>query len=98
MYAVGMLTPIDRLYRGAPYLIVHMERIGEGQHLLVKLWEEWHRGAGQFLFVILPDMYASYFCSGRVVAVNSCAVRFKMILLGFTPRGQPVLRFYQYQM
>jgi len=96
MYAVGMLTPVDRLYRDAPYRILHMERIGEGQHLLAKLWEEWNQGAGQFVFIILPDMYASYFSSARVVAVNSCAVLFKLILLGFTPRGQPVLRFHQY--
>jgi len=57
MYAVGMLTPIDSLIPHIPYMILHMETIGnmESSYLLVKLWDEWYLGAGQFIFVILPE-------------------------------------------
>jgi len=98
MYAVGMLTPLDRLIPHAAYMILHMERIGEGEdsHLLVKLWEEWHLSAGQFVYIILPGNYASQFSPAQVLAINSCAVFYKLILSGFSPQGQPILQFQQH--
>jgi len=98
LFAVGMLTPIDRLVPHATYTILHMERIEEdnGHHLLVKLWEEWYHGVGQFVYIILPDYYRSRFSPTLVVAINSFAVLYKLILVGFSPRGWPVLRFERY--
>ena len=98
LYAVGMLSPIDRLVPHATYTILHVERIGEGDghHLLVKLWEEWYHGVGQFVYIILPDNYRSQFSPALVVAINSFAVLYKLILVGFSPQGRPVLRFERY--
>ena len=98
VYAVGMLTPIDRLIPHIPYMILHMESNGEAEssHLLVKLWEEWYLGAGQFVFVILPENYVSQFSPALMAANNSCAVFYKLILSGFSPQGQPILLFEQY--
>jgi len=98
MYAVGMLTPIDTLIPHTKYMILHMEPfgVGDGFHLLVKLWEEWYLGAGQSVFVILPWNYASQFSPALVSAINSCAVFCTLILSGFSPQGQPILQFQRY--
>ena len=98
MYAVGMLTPIDRLIPHTPYMILHMEPfgVGDGFHLLVKLWEEWYLGAGQSVFIILPGNYASQFSPALVSAINSCTVFYKLILSGFSPQGHPILQFQRY--
>jgi hypothetical protein len=98
MNAVGMITPIDSLIPHIPYMILHMEPIGdmESSHLLVKLWDEWYLGAGQFIFVILPENYVSQFGPALVAAINSCTVFYKLILTRFSSQGQPLLLFEHY--
>jgi len=94
MFVTGMVTPLDALTIQKPYLILFMVLIKVGDHhLLVRLWDERYLGAGRNIHVILPESYTSKFGPAQLTAINNCTAFYKLILLGFSHQGQPVLQF-----
>jgi len=94
MFVTGMVTPLDALTLLKPYLIIFMVPIKAGDHhLLVRLWDERYLGAGQNIYVILPESYTSKFSPAQLTGINNSMLSYKLILLGFSLHGQPVLQF-----
>jgi len=91
----GIVTPLHELTQHKAYLIVHIGRstVGERYCVILKLWDELNLGVGRNVFIILPVNYASLFTPRLVSNINNGTLILKLVLLGFTPRGLPILQF-----
>jgi len=98
LYASGMVSTLEALIPNKPYLILYMERLRvcEDFCTLVKLWEEHDLGSGRNIFAILPEEYNGAFSPTEMSAINNQSSFCKLILLGFSHLGKPVLQFRHY--
>jgi len=98
LYASGMVTPLENLVHTKPYLILYMERfrVEDGIYTLVKLWDDYSLGFGRNVFVILPLEFTDSFSSTEITSINQQVSFCKLILMGFSGMGKPVLVFKRY--
>ena len=91
----GIVTPLHELTQHKAYPIVHIGRSTVGEHycVILKLWDELNLGVGRNVFIILPVNYASLFTPRLVSNINNGTLILKLVLLGFTPWGLPILQF-----
>jgi len=91
LFASGMVVRLEELILGKPYLILYIEkfRTFDGQQTLIKLCFDSRRDA----FVILPEDCSLPFTSSQMARINNKTLYNKLILLGFTHLGKPILQF-----
>jgi len=91
LYAAGMVVRLNELILRKPYLILYIEkfRTVDGQQTLIKLWFDSRRDA----FVILPEDFSLQFTSSQMARINCKTLYIKLILLGFSNSGKPILQF-----
>jgi hypothetical protein len=89
LFATGMVVRLEELILGRPYLILYIEkfRTVNGEQTLIKLWFDSRRDA----HVILPEDCSIPFSSLQMAKINNKALFTKLMLLGFTPLGKPIL-------
>jgi len=91
LFATGMVVRLEELILGRPYLILYIEkfRTVDGEETLIKLWFDSRRDA----YVILPEDCSIPFTTTQMARINNKTLFTKLILLGFTPLGKPILQF-----
>jgi len=91
----GLVTPIRELVQHKSYIIAHVGRslIGGRYHIILKLWGEFPQGGGRHLYIILPRTYEALFTPELTPDINTGTLHLQLVLLGFTPRGMPILQF-----
>ena len=63
--------------------------------MILKLWDEFRLGGGgRHLYVLLPASYARLFTTRLAFDINNGTKNVQLVLLGFFPRGLPLLQFY----
>jgi len=89
----GFATPMRELVRHKSYIIVHVGYCTDG--MILKLWDEFRLGGGgRHLYVLLPASYARLFTTRLAFDINNGTKNVQLVLLGFFPRGLPLLQFY----
>jgi len=89
--AAGMVVRLDELILGKPYLILYIQkfRTVDGQQTLIKFWFNSRRCA----LANLPEDFSLAFTSSQMARINNKTMYMKLILLGFTHFGKPILQF-----
>ena len=62
--------------------------------MILKLRDEVNPDVGRDVYIILPVIYAALFTPRLVSDIHNGTLNLKLVLLGFTPWGKPILQFY----
>ena len=95
--AAGRVVPLHMLELGYEYLILHIELLPttEGLDALIRIHLDHPGSPTRTVYVILPEPCIQSITSAQVAAINRCQIFMRLVLLGITPFGKPIIRFYR---